>query len=319
MTAHPPPPPCERPTLYFVGVRTAGSSIMRVFPRWAEALSLDADIRGYDAALGAPPEAYRAIVQHLREDPLARGALVTSHKIALLQAAGDLVDELDPYARTCGEVSCLAAREGRLLGFAKDPLTSAAAWRAFVPAKHFAGDAEVLCLGGGGAAVALSVAAADFADPDDRPRRMTFVEVDAERLAHLRSVHEALDTDIAFTRVLNDDPARNDALVAALPPGSMIVNATGMGKDLPGSPLGPETVFPDGGVAWELNYRGELDFLQQARRQRRQRGLRVEDGWVYFLHGWSAVIAEVFGVEITGARFRALDRAAAALRPNRER
>lgn len=317
MAPYPPPPPCDRPTLYFVGVRTAGSSIMRVFPRWAEELNLDAVIRGYDAALDAPPEAYRAIVRHLREDDLARGALVTSHKIAVLQAAGDLVDDLDPYARTCGEVSCLAARDGRLLGFAKDPITSASAWRAFVPAEHFAGDAEVLCFGGGGAAVALSVAAADFPDPDDRPRRMTFVEVDQRRLEHLRSVHEALDTDITFDRVLSDDPARNDAMVQALPPGSMVINATGMGKDLPGSPIRDAAPFPQGGLAWELNYRGELDFLQQARRQQDARELRVEDGWVYFLHGWSAVIAEVFGVEIAGARFRALGRAAAALRPDR--
>ncbi|MFW5899529.1 MAG: shikimate dehydrogenase family protein [Jiangellaceae bacterium] len=318
MPSYPPPPPCARPTLYFVGVRTAGSSIMRVFPRWAEQLDLDAVIRGYDVAFDAPREAYRAIVRHLRDDPGARGALVTSHKIALLQAAGDLVDALDPYARTCGEVSCLAAREGRLLGFAKDPLTSAAAWRAFVPAEHFVGEAEVLCFGGGGAAVAISVAAADLPDPADRPRRMTFVEVDEGRLEHLRAVHEALDTDIAFARVLNDDVSRNDDMVGALPPGSMVINATGMGKDLPGSPVSDAAAFPRRGLAWELNYRGELDFLEQARRQRSERGLRVEDGWVYFLHGWSAVIAEVFGVDIDEARFRALDRAAADLRPERE-
>ena len=57
-------------------------------------------------------------------------------------------------------------------------------------------------------------------------------------------------------------------------------------------------VFPEGGVAWELNYRGDLVFLDQARRQQAARAAsQVEDGWTYFLHGWTQVIAEVFHLE----------------------
>jgi hypothetical protein len=42
----------------------------------------------------------------------------------------------------------------------------------------------------------------------------------------------------------------------------------------------------------------------------------VEDGWVYFLHGWTQVIAEVFGIEIptSGPRFEALGAIAAGVR-----
>ncbi len=54
----------------------------------------------------------------------------------------------------------------------------------------------------------------------------------------------------------------------SLPPGSLVVNATGMGKDRPGSPLGPTSVFPRDGVVWEFNYRGSLDFWHQALAQR---------------------------------------------------
>ena len=68
-----PPPPCTRPTIYFVGVTTKNSSIMRVFPEWAKLLGIDAQIRGYDAEPNAPAKAYRTIVQHLRDDPLAMG------------------------------------------------------------------------------------------------------------------------------------------------------------------------------------------------------------------------------------------------------
>ena len=310
-----PPPPCERPTLYFVGVTTTKSSIMRVFPRWAEVLGIDADIRGYDAPPRAEPAAYRTIVEHLRDDPLARGALVTTHKIDLLSACRDMFDELDPHALTCGEISCISKRDGRLIGHAKDPITSAASWRAFVPRGHWRGGGEVLCLGAGGSAVALSVALSAFPERADRPGRMAFVNRGHERLAHLESVHGTITSDIAFEYVQNDDPVRNDALMADLPPGSMVINATGMGKDHPGSPITDAGTFPEGGFAWELNYRGELDFMHQARRQASARSLHVEDGWIYFLHGWTAVIAEVFDLAIDDATFAELDAVAADLRP----
>ena len=310
------PPPCTRPTLYFVGVTTKQSSIMKVFPRWAEILGIDADIRGYDAAPNSPPEAYRTIVQHLREDPLAMGALVTTHKINLLLATRDMIDELDPHARTCGEVSCLSKRDGRLIGHAKDPITSAASWRAFVPPDHWLGGCEVLCLGAGGSAVAISVSVPEFERVGDRPNTIHFVNRSAPRLDHLRAVNDTLDTDIVFTYRVNADPAVNDAIMAGLPPGSMVINATGMGKDSPGSPLTDAGVFPERGLVWELNYRGELLFLQQARAQEASRELTVEDGWIYFLHGWSAVVAEVFDLELTPELFAEFDRAAATLRPS---
>jgi shikimate 5-dehydrogenase len=99
-----------------------------------------------------------------------------------------------------------------------------------------------------------------------------------------------------------------------LPPGSLVVNGTGMGKDIPGSPISDLATFPEHGLVWELNYRGELDFLRQARQQEAVRGLTVEDGWRYFIHGWTAAIEEVFHLEITLAT---LDELAALALPLR--
>jgi shikimate 5-dehydrogenase len=114
--------------------------------------------------------------------------------------------------------------------------------------------------------------------------------------------------------VLAEHPAHsaedNDARMAALPPGSLVINATGMGKDRPGSPITDAGVFPERGLAWELNYRGELTFLRQAQAQQSARALTVEDGWVYFLHGWAQVIAEVFHAALTPERFAQLAEAA---------
>ena len=141
------------------------------------------------------------------------------------------------------------------------------------------------------------------------------VDKSQESLDAVRRVHGRLgpsSTEIEY--VENADPAENDELLDALPPGSLIVNATGMGKDIPGSPVTDSARFPERGVVWDLNYRGELDFLRQARRQERTRDLRVEDGWLYFLHGWSEVISEVFHVELTPERFELLSTEAEAIR-----
>ena len=112
--------PDSQPAMFFVGVTTGQSAILRVFPRWAAILGLDAQLVGYDCPLGAPPRQYRSLVRHIRQDPLALGALVTAHKIDLLAAARAEFDYLDPYARQCGEISCISKRGGLLRGHAKD-------------------------------------------------------------------------------------------------------------------------------------------------------------------------------------------------------
>ncbi len=59
--------PATRPTLYFIGVTTTKSSIMKVFPDWAAHLGLtDATITGIDFPLHADAAAYRAAVAFIR-------------------------------------------------------------------------------------------------------------------------------------------------------------------------------------------------------------------------------------------------------------
>ncbi|MEM8552845.1 MAG: shikimate dehydrogenase, partial [Pseudomonadota bacterium] len=91
--------PATQPTIYFIGVTTGQSSIMRVFPAWAKHFGLkDAVIRGIDFPIRADPEAYREAARFIREDPLSMGALVTTHKIDFYQACRDLFDVIDPHA-----------------------------------------------------------------------------------------------------------------------------------------------------------------------------------------------------------------------------
>ena len=93
------------------------------------------------------------------------------------------------------------------------------------------------------------------------------------------------------------------------------MNATGAGKDTPGSPITDAAIFPERGTVWEFNYRGELAFLQQARAQQAARRLQIADGWTYFLHGWTRVMADVFDRDIPtrGPLFEELGRIAATV------
>jgi shikimate 5-dehydrogenase len=87
-----------------------------------------------------------------------------------------------------------------------------------------------------------------------------------------------------------------------------------MGKDTPGSPITWEGNFPRRSIAWEFNYRGELDFMHQALAQVESREVFVEDGWIYFVHGWTQVVAQVLHFELTPELFAKLEAAAATVR-----
>ncbi len=288
---------------------------MKVFPEWMKVLGINAHIVGIDLIIRPPSEISRLVVQHIKRDPLVCGALVTTHKVDLLHASHDLFDRLDIYALLCKEISCIAKKDGLLEGYAKDPISSGKTWQSFVPKGHFGNtQAEVLCFGSGGAAVATTVFLANLPDDADRPRRFTLIDIHAERLDYAQNIHTQLKTDISFEYVLNHDPLDNDRRMAELPHGSVVINGTGMGKDLPSSPISDSAIFPRNGIVWEFNYRGELDFLKQAQRQAAECHLIVEDGWVYFLHGWTQVIAEVFHFDLTPALFARLDETARAFR-----
>jgi shikimate dehydrogenase len=307
--------PRDRPTMYFIGVTTGGSSIVRLFPRWVEILGLDgAQLVGVDCAIHADSQVYRRVVAQIKEDPLALGALVTTHKLDLLQAARDLFDELDRYALLCNEVSNIAKRDGKLIGLAKDPITAGRTLEEMLEPGHWGGGAQVLCLGAGGTAVALAVYFLSRPDVADRPSRFIAVNHRRPPLDNLRSVVEQLPATVEVEYVLNEEGEANDRLMRTLPAGSLVVNATGMGKDRAGSPITDAAVFPEGGVAWELNYRGELAFLHQAAAQSKARGLSVHDGWRYFIHAWAEHVAEVFHLEITTPMFVRLADAAEAIR-----
>ena len=89
-----------KPTMYFIGVTTGSSSIMKVFPEWVKYLGIDAQIKGIDIAIHEKPEVYREVVDFIKKDPLSLGALVTTHKIDIYAAAHDMFDVIGTLCKT---------------------------------------------------------------------------------------------------------------------------------------------------------------------------------------------------------------------------
>jgi shikimate 5-dehydrogenase len=264
-------------------------------------------IEGIDHKIHDEPEAYRASVAQIKYDPLSLGALVTTHKMDVYATTTDMFDYFDPYAEVTHEISSISKLDGRLEGHAKDPISAGLTLDAIIGPNYFGRTAgQVLIFGAGGSAVATLLHLMNKKDKGDRPDRVIVVNRSQPRLDHLHQMVETRETDIQVEYILNGDPKRNDAIMESLPPASVIINATGMGKDTPGSPITDAGLFPQNGVAWEFNYRGELDFMHQALRQIESRQVKVEDGWVYFLYGWTQVVAQVLHHPIEGELFQRL-------------
>lgn len=307
--------PATRKTFYFIGVSTQHSSIMDVFPAWARFLGLgDVDIKGVDLPLHAPAADYRAVTTFIKHDPLSVGALVTTHKIDLYHACHDLFDEIDLHAGVMGETSCLYKRDGKFCCSAKDPVSSGFALEHLLPPQHFANTgAAVFSMGAGGSTIALTWHLTQPHRGANRPSRVIVSDISKARLDEIQTVHRKYGVDLPCEYVLMTERETNDRVLAGLPAGSLVINGTGLGKDAPGSPLTDSAQFPPQGIIWELNYRGELVFLDQAKAQRAQQALTLHDGWVYFLYGWTRVIAEVFDVDVpvNGPEFEKLSTIAA--------
>ncbi len=307
--------PANIPTFYFIGVTTQHSSIMKVFPKWAAHLGLgNVAIKGIDFPPHDTAQKYRDAVAFIKSDPLSLGALVTTHKLDLYAACQDMFDKVDAHAELMAETSCLSKLDGQLICHAKDPISSGLALDGFLPDNHFSQTgAEVFSMGAGGSTIALTWHLTQASRGADRPSRIVISNRSQSRLDHVRAIHDQLGHGIPVDYVLTTTAEQNDEIVNGLKPGSLVINATGLGKDAPGSPLSNAVRFPENSIVWDLNYRGDLVFLDQARAHAAARHLSIEDGWTYFIHGWTQVIAEVFHISIptSGPEFQKISEIAA--------
>lgn len=293
----------------FVGVATGGSRIHREFPAWAGRLGRpEWTLRGVDLPVTAPAGAYRELVAAVAANPNVAGAVVTSHKLRMHRAAAALLGRTDVFAKLMLEVNALArVDDGVVDGFARDPVALAAVLKRFDLAGR-----DVVVYGAGGAGTALLLAltldveatltaGAPVRRGGGGLRSVTVIDTDDGAPAALRATADRcglLDERLHLTRAATAS--------AAVPPDALVVNATGLGKDRPGSPLPPGAVLPPSATAWDFNYRGDLTFLAEARAQ----GVEAVDGGDYFVAGWGAALTAIAGVPFTAALVADLTRLA---------
>lgn len=310
------------PTVLFIGVSTAGSQIHQRFPTWTSGTGLQ--ILGVDIPHTAPPETYRQLLAVIRDTSNVVGAVVTSHKVRLLDAASDLFAHLDGTALAAREVNAIhRAPNGDLHGAATDPIAVRLTLEETFGDQLAHGLQHVVCLGAGGAALAILLAICEMDSIESsmptgsdlrRPSRPLRFDVTDTRDSALRNFAEVASQNLCTRNadIRLTDAKRNNEVVTQAPPGSLVVNATGMGKDVPGSPTSVDVVFPKRSRIWELNYRGDLVFLRQAQSQGAQQNLEIHDGWRYFLNGWQTALQSALG---SLAPSNLVERVQASIRP----
>ena len=211
-----------------------------------------AAIKGVDFPLHAPPDAYREAVVFLKRDPLSLGALVTTHKIDLYDACRE-----DPVRRNRSgrpfhgrsQLSLQTRRQADLSRQGPNLLRTCA--RRLSAERHFEKtSAELFSMGApADSTIALTWRMMQPKRGRDRPSRIVVSDLSAARLEDIGCIHRELNAAIPVDYVLARQARDNDDVLASLKPGSLVVNATGLGKYAPGSPLTEAARFPRRGVA----------------------------------------------------------------------
>src|SRR3984957_14182065 len=300
--------------VYFLGVRTGGSASHKAFPAWMQAIDWSATLIGVDIPLNSDCVRYSKFLYRMKNDPHCAGAQVTSHKVRVFECLADDLDSVDDDARSLGEVGALSLSRGELTGFSPDMIALSSELTQMLTRESLRPrPREVIILGGGGAGRAVALTSARFGG--ELVPKIPITESDSEIEADLETRLLASLTSAGRARLEIRAGAENDEIVSNAPEGSLIVNATGRGKDTVGSPVSAKAVFPVKSIAWDLNYRGDLRFLRQALAQRHSSGVRAVDGWDYFLRNWFVCLQRLAGQEPSESRFLQFCKASEFLRP----
>lgn len=291
----------------FIGVTTTQSIINKIFPSWMKILNSDMTLECVDVPMNADASIYREQVNRIKKSDSTLGALVTTHKIPLHVYTSDLFDELDDSAQKFKEIGCIYKRQNKLIGEATDILTVKKAFKNIWTKEKYNDisyvHACILGCGGAGVALAYELLSSEY----DNINQIIMVDVLKERINNAKKILSPFDKKLKMQFYLSDGMQSNDEIISSLPEKAFVVNATGVGKDIIGSPVSCGVKFPKSGCLWEYNYRGynggELEILKIAQQQSTNQNLSIYDGFNYFLYGWTTVISRILNIDIDNHLF----------------
>jgi shikimate dehydrogenase len=269
------------------------------------------ELETVDIPANSSAAVYQSLVMRLGADPTVCGAVITAHKRAVYDHAVDLLAGADPLAHALGEISVLYRRDGELYATVIDSASINATLLQMGGDDPVTTDqADTVVYGAGGTAIALiACLAADRWPAWARPRLLHLVDTSAARLGHAGEIASRQRLPLPLCLYHSSGEA-SLADLGPLPDRSLIVNATGLGKDRPGSPVRLPAPWPSGAHVWDLNYRGRLLMLEDARAAAAQRRLTVHNGWLLFINGWAEALAAILGQPIQDEKRRTMDQLA---------
>ena len=288
------PPSPKKPTVYVVGAQPLPQALLDVYPKWARKFGhRSTAIVPVSAPSESDASEYRRFIDFLRDEYNAVGAVMVSQASTLFEHTRQLFDGFDDDTELLGEIGVAVRAPGTLSALAP---AKGAAQQAY---EHMFGDdidpPEVLIIGANGPARALALALSSSTGKSG-PRRVCLTTLDGKSMTDMRQRVADLPEDRRPTLRHIQSQLEHDRLVTLLPPGSLIVNATVHANADTPSPVGPAALFPKNGLVWDLDAIGiSSPFLDKARQQRRERGLRLADGPVFHHCQWLAAAAAVFG------------------------
>ena len=281
--------------MLFIGVSTTQSFVHHIFSKWLQLVDKKGLLEGIDIKLDSEGKVYNDTVFRIKTVDNIVGGLITSHKVNIFKYAIELFSNIAEASQNLGEIGVIYKSGATLACDVQDTAAIEFVLNRLLPKQYWKNNAHALILGAGGAGVALAYVLLNR--KGDIPSRIIITEVSKARAASVESILSKFDTEKRL-QVISVKEREADVLVRNLPKGSLVVNATGMGKDRPGSPISSETEFPHEAIVWEFNYRGDLQFLQTAKEQEEARQLTVEDGWFYFVSAWAFALSKVFDFEL---------------------
>lgn len=296
-----------RSKYFFLGVSTKSSLVNKTFPIWMDVFSQKIDLETFDLQLRSGPEMYVSFIDGIQRPCV--GSLITSHKTDIFETCSHLFNDISEDAVALREISAVRRDQyGNLFGHNTDIAGSSRSLRRLTLENEswLSGNRNIIILGAGGACLSLIKS---IRENIGCANKVLITEKRPDRLETVREIAERN----AFEVGLKDASYVSDAINES-GKNPLIINATGMGKDIPGSPIPNPDDVPGDATFWELNYRGELDLFRRLKAA--SKGIMVADGWDFFVDGWMNNILFVLNISLSDEEIRTFRRVSAEFQPS---